>query len=216
MKKTILTAFICLLGFSPLIPIQAQNAPSDQRPALQDRKFTSKAVEDIIREVSKAIQDPKLREMFRNCYPNTLDTTVKFQIRNGKPDTFVITGDINAMWLRDSSAQVWPYLQLLAADKELQQLIAGLINRQTACIRSGCCPSPQTVADRGRSHSGRSCSLPHAGCGQAADCRACRQASGRWHRSCRADTPRCRFCISHGHSSHRQDTGMPLFPLPAV
>ena len=59
MKKTILTAFICLLGFSPLIPIQAQNAPSDQRPALQDRKFTSKAVEDIIREVSKAIQDPK-------------------------------------------------------------------------------------------------------------------------------------------------------------
>ena len=134
MKKTILTAFICFLGFSPLIPIQAQNAPSDQRPALQDRKFTSKAVEDIIREVSKAIQDPKLREMFRNCYPNTLDTTVKFQIRNGKPDTFVITGDINAMLLQDSSAQVCPYLQLLAADKELQQLVAGLINRQTACI----------------------------------------------------------------------------------
>lgn len=72
--------------------------------------------------------------MFENCYPNTLDTTVKFQIKNGRPDTFVITGDIHAMWLRDSSAQLWPYLQLMKDDKQLQALIAGLINRQAECI----------------------------------------------------------------------------------
>ena len=56
------------------------------------------------------------------------------KIINDKPDTFVITGDINAMWLRDSSAQVWPYLQFVNEDKKLKDLIAGVINRQTKCI----------------------------------------------------------------------------------
>ena len=53
---------------------------------------------------------------------------------DGKPDTYVITGDIDAMWLRDSTAQVWPYIPLCKEDKHLQQLIAGVINRQTKCI----------------------------------------------------------------------------------
>jgi hypothetical protein len=53
--------------------------------------------------VKAQIKDPKLAWMFENCYTNTLDTTVEFAMKDGKPDTFVITGDINAMWLRDSS-----------------------------------------------------------------------------------------------------------------
>ena len=72
--------------------------------------------------------------MFENCFPNTLDTTVDFKIMNGRPDTYVITGDIDAMWLRDSSAQVWPYLPLAREDAALQKLLAGVINRQTQCI----------------------------------------------------------------------------------
>jgi len=72
--------------------------------------------------------------MFENCFPNTLDTTVDFGTLDGRPDTYVITGDIDAMWLRDSSAQVWPYLPLLEGDAELRLLIAGVINRQTRCI----------------------------------------------------------------------------------
>ncbi len=72
--------------------------------------------------------------MFGNCFPNTLDTTVDFSIIDGRPDTYVITGDIDAMWLRDSSAQVWPYLPLMPEDSALQSLIAGVINRQTRCI----------------------------------------------------------------------------------
>jgi meiotically up-regulated gene 157 (Mug157) protein len=74
--------------------------------------------------------------MFENCYPNTLDTTVDFQVKEGRPDTFVITGDINAMWLRDSAAQVWPYLPLCKQDEPLRLLIAGVINRHTRCIPS--------------------------------------------------------------------------------
>lgn len=82
------------------------------RPAPENRKFTSPAVEAEIARVKALIDDPKLAWMFENCFPNTLDTTVNFRQVNGKPDTFVITGDIDAMWLRDSSAQVVPYLPL--------------------------------------------------------------------------------------------------------
>lgn len=128
------SAIFCMLAAAPVTMVAANHAADNQRPAVEKRHFTSKAVESLINEVSQHIKDPKLREMFQNCYPNTLDTTVKFQMKGKKPDTFVITGDINAMWLRDSSAQLWPYLALMKHDKELQQLIAGLINRQTQCI----------------------------------------------------------------------------------
>ena len=72
--------------------------------------------------------------MFENCYPNTLDTTVQLSTANGKLDAFVITGDIDAMWLRDSACQVWPYLNLAKDDPALQQLFRGVIGRQARSI----------------------------------------------------------------------------------
>jgi len=98
------------------------------------RRFTSTAVEKVIAEVQAKIGNRELAWMFGNCFPNTLDTTVEFAMVDGKPDTYVITGDIDAMWLRDSSAQVYPYLPLLNQDVPLRQLVAGVINRQTRCI----------------------------------------------------------------------------------
>jgi len=115
----------------------ATRAPRPQlvgRPPLAERRFTSAAVERTIERVRGELADPKLAELFESCFPNTLDTTVDFGDRDGRPDTFVITGDIDAMWLRDSSAQVWPYLPLTAEDPELRRLIAGVVNRQTRCI----------------------------------------------------------------------------------
>lgn len=106
----------------------------DGRPPLAERCFTSKAVERTIQRVKHEVTDPKIAQLFENCFPNTLDTTVDFGEVDGRPDTFVITGDIDAMWLRDSSAQVWPYLPLMREDDHLQRLIAGVINRQTRCI----------------------------------------------------------------------------------
>ncbi|RUT67974.1 glycoside hydrolase family 125 protein [Flavobacterium cupreum] len=99
------------------------------RPALADRRFISKAVEKEIVEVSKKIKDKELAWLFSNCFPNTLDTTVFTTVKDNKPDTYIITGDIDAMWLRDSSAQVWPYLPLMKNDTELEKMIAGVINR---------------------------------------------------------------------------------------
>jgi meiotically up-regulated gene 157 (Mug157) protein len=95
------------------------------------RRFKSPAVERTIARIQSSIGNKELAWMFGNCFPNTLDTTVDFAMVNGRPDTYVITGDIDAMWQRDSSAQVWPYLPLMAEDPQLQQLIAGVINRQT-------------------------------------------------------------------------------------
>jgi len=98
------------------------------------RKFKSAAVERTIERFQAACPNKELAWMFGNCFPNTLDTTVDFEMLDGRPDTYVITGDIDAMWLRDSTAQVWPYLPLMKEDKALQQLIAGVINRHTRCI----------------------------------------------------------------------------------
>ena len=98
------------------------------------RNFKSKAVERVIAEIKQNIGNKEIAWMFENCFPNTLDTTVDFELVDGKPDTYVITGDIDAMWLRDSSAQVWPYLPLCKEDEELKQLIKGVINRQVKCI----------------------------------------------------------------------------------
>lgn len=116
--------------------ILAQNygAFESKRPALGERKFVSSAVEATIERLKKQIADPELAWLFENCFPNTLDTTVEFEIIDGKPDTYVITGDIDAMWLRDSTAQVWPYLPLTKEDAKLKELIAGVINRQKKCI----------------------------------------------------------------------------------
>lgn len=104
------------------------------RPPLAERKFTSYAVEAAIKQMKDYLPNKELAWMFENCFPNTLDTTVSFEMNNGVPDTYVITGDIDAMWLRDSSAQVWPYVSLAAKDPKLQQLLAGVINRQVKCI----------------------------------------------------------------------------------
>jgi len=98
------------------------------------RRFKSRAVERTIETIRARIGNKELAWMFENCFPNTLDTTVDFQVVDGRPDTYLVTGDIDAMWLRDSAAQVWPYLPLMKNDSNLQQLVAGVINRQIRCI----------------------------------------------------------------------------------
>lgn len=104
------------------------------RPALNARKFTSKSIENAIIKFKSKVKDKEQAWLFENCFPNTLDTTVFFNGDKQNPDTYVITGDIDAMWLRDSCAQVWPYIPFIHDDKELATLIAGVVNRQTQLI----------------------------------------------------------------------------------
>jgi len=104
------------------------------RPAPAARRFRSPAIEAAIAEFRKNVKDPELGWLFENCFPNTLDTTVTYSEDGGRPDTYVITGDIDAMWLRDSSAQVWPYLPFCKQDPALRKLLAGVIARQARCV----------------------------------------------------------------------------------
>ena len=105
-----------------------------KRPPAADRKFVSRAVEREMALIKARIVDPELAWMFENCYPNTLDTTVYTDEVDGKPDTFIITGDIDAMWLRDSAVQVEPYIHLARDDRALRLMLHGLIQRQARCI----------------------------------------------------------------------------------
>lgn len=105
---------------------------ASKRPSPEERLFRSNVIEEKIRQVKKLLKhSPYLAWMFENCFPNTLDTTVHYtEDSDGSPDTFVYTGDIHAMWGRDSGAQVWPYLQFANKDKNLKKMIKGVILRQ--------------------------------------------------------------------------------------
>lgn len=104
------------------------------RVTAERRHFNSKIIESTIAEFQKNVTNQELGWLFNNCFPNTLDTTVYDESTNDQKLTYVITGDIDAMWLRDSSAQVWPYLHFMHKDRKLQDLILGLINKQSKCI----------------------------------------------------------------------------------
>ena len=124
-----LTIFVCLH-----LSGVAQTFVS-HRPAEQDRLFRSEVIDRKIEEVKRLLAgNPRLAWMFENCFPNTLETTIHYRTIDGEDDTFVYTGDIPAMWLRDSGAQVWPYVQFANEDPQLQKMLRGVILRQWKCI----------------------------------------------------------------------------------
>ncbi len=94
-------------------------------------------------------EDEKLHRMFEQCFVNTYTTTMKKQA-DGK--TFVVTGDIPAMWLRDSAAQVRPYLLAAEEDEELADLLEGVIRQQFAFLMHDPYANAFNEAENGRGH----------------------------------------------------------------
>lgn len=130
-SKNLIIVFVSIFS----LRTAAAAEPVSQRPEPDKRTFVSQAVEQEIERICASLTNPKLQRMFRNCFPNTLDTTVHFRTdENGQPDTYIYTGDIPAMWLRDSGAQVWPYVRLANSDENLRLMIAGVIRRQFKLI----------------------------------------------------------------------------------
>lgn len=121
-----------------------------QRPDEACRTFTSGSVERVIEDVTSRLVDKDLAQLFRNAFPNTLDTTIRWHqnattaasTRRSRRDTaqwtgaqtFIVTGDINAEWLRDSTNQLTNYQALAKKDKSLYNLILGAINTQAEFV----------------------------------------------------------------------------------
>lgn len=147
-KYLIAMAALLLSGASAAASFGAEECPRDNvsiekssqrfescRPPMGERLFRSEAVEKEIKRIKEQLRNEKLAWMFENCFPNTIDTTVHYRVGDdGKNDTFVYTGDIHAMWLRDSGAQVWPYVKLANEDPALKAMLEGVIRRQFKCI----------------------------------------------------------------------------------
>ena len=87
------------------------------------------SVQNFMEDITKKCGEKhsKWAKNFNACFANTLQTTVK-KLDDGT--TFLLTGDIPAMWLRDSTAQVRPYLVIAKEDKEIADMISGLVERQ--------------------------------------------------------------------------------------
>ena len=105
---------------------------SNSRPPYDKRTFHSEVINNYIKNLEPKFKDKILSKIFANCYPNTLDTTIDFN--KEKKETFIITGDIKAMWLRDSSLQIFPYLKHCLKDPLLADMIKGLFNKQISYI----------------------------------------------------------------------------------
>ncbi|KAF1937706.1 hypothetical protein EJ02DRAFT_385138 [Clathrospora elynae] len=121
-----------------------------QRPSKYCRTFESPLVEKVIDDMNEKIIDKDLARLFENAFPNTLDTTVRWHVdgtakhKTSKkywdpaawkgPQSFIVTGDINAEWLRDSTNQLQQYQLLAKKDKEIHQLILGAINTQAEYV----------------------------------------------------------------------------------
>ncbi|KAI1117972.1 hypothetical protein F5Y14DRAFT_292133 [Nemania sp. NC0429] len=121
-----------------------------QRPHLKCRTFNSDVIEKVIQDVSSRMKDRDLAQLFENTFPSTTDTTVKFHTSGANnmkrsaetddggqwegPQSFIITGDIIAEWLRDSTNQLSPYQALAKKDPKIYQLILGAINTQSEFV----------------------------------------------------------------------------------
>jgi meiotically up-regulated gene 157 (Mug157) protein len=143
------------------------------RPDPHCRTFQLPSMEKLLERMKGVVKDPDLFRLFENSYPNTLDTMIKWRGYANKTDSetgnstvtdeelaYVITGDIDAMWLRDSASQIYSYLPLLEAStspNSLASLWRGLINSHSRyIIISPYCHSFQPPAESGvkPSHNG--------------------------------------------------------------
>ncbi len=93
------------------------------------QQFVTETVVNFFKEIEeKCRKENELwYQVFQKTYANTLKEAIK---QDERGNYFVLTGDIPAMWQRDSTAQIRPYLVLAKKDKAISDLIYGVVERQ--------------------------------------------------------------------------------------
>ena len=81
--------------------------------------------------VGDLVRDAATVDLFTGCLARTLRRAIR---RLDDGTVFAVTGDIPAMWLRDSAAQMWPYLRVCRHDADLQDVVAGVLARQVRYV----------------------------------------------------------------------------------
>lgn len=94
-------------------------------------KSAYQIMRDRVAAYADTLTDERIRNRYLTCFFSSLDTAAEV-LDDGT--TFMLTGDIPAMWLRDSSVQVMGYLPHARADESVARLIRGLLKRQFAYI----------------------------------------------------------------------------------
>ncbi|CAG8686285.1 10810_t:CDS:2, partial [Ambispora leptoticha] len=101
------------------------------RPWFQRRKFKSQIIEQTIIEISKKMKDKDLATLFENCWSHSLDNYVLWQDDSkGYPRTFIASGKLEVLYIRDSTNQIISYTPFAKDDPELAKMILGVINMQ--------------------------------------------------------------------------------------
>lgn len=113
-------------------PLQLTNA----RPPEQCRTFLSPGIEAVIQNMTSLLKDPDLARLFENCFASCVDTVVQWKGNafTGEELCFIITGDIDAMWLRDSAQSLHPYQFLVAGNEDIASIFRGTINLHSRYI----------------------------------------------------------------------------------
>lgn len=108
-------------------------AADASRDILAEARAAARA---YVGQAARKIDDPGLARMFVDSFMDTIERTVDYRLVCGRDDSYVITGDIDAMWLRDSCAQVWPYLPLARESDAVRRILRGTLNRafRNICI----------------------------------------------------------------------------------
>jgi meiotically up-regulated gene 157 (Mug157) protein len=86
---------------------------------------------EITSQVARAVDDQRVTETFNRIMTDNLPAVAELAADG---TTYLLTGDIPAMWLRDSAAQIRPYLILCGQDEQLAETLVGVFRRQVEFI----------------------------------------------------------------------------------
>jgi meiotically up-regulated gene 157 (Mug157) protein len=126
-------------------------------PNLVAEPLPADLLDELVRSVAERTRSERIGQAFRRSFGNTIETTIQSD-EQGRP--FVITGDIPAMWLRDSSAQLAPYLGIARDHGPMADLIAGVIGTQFRLILVDSYANAFNRTSTGGGHPGDLCDDP--------------------------------------------------------